>query len=74
MTPTSPISGSDGFARRAIRLANRRIQTLEAELADLRARVPTRPLFHGRCVLCGEPCNPRSRYCHAHRWAEGGDD
>ena len=64
----------DGFARKALRLANKRIQTLEAEVAELRRRVPARPLFHGRCCLCGEPCKPTSRYCHAHAWAEGTAD
>lgn len=64
----------DGFARTAVRAANKRISALETELRDLRRRVPARPLFHGRCCLCGEPCNPRSRYCHAHAWAEGNTD
>ena len=61
----------DGFARTTARTAHERIRALEAELKLLRARVPARPLFHGRCSLCGDPCNPRSRYCHAHQWAEG---
>lgn len=64
----------DGFARSSLRVAQQRIRALEAEVKALATRVPARPLFHGRCSLCGEPCNPRSRYCHAHAWAEGQTD
>ena len=67
MTRRSAASSSDPVARLAIR-------RLVARVTRLEQRLGRRQELAGRCYLCGDPAVTGSRFCHAHQWAEGGDD
>ena len=65
---------TDTFARQTAKHAHERISEMALELANVKRKLPRRPpMFIGLCALCGEPCKPNRRYCHAHAWAEGTD-
>lgn len=68
---------NDQLARATATRAHTRISETRAELrariAKLEKIVARRAGFVARCSLCGEPCRPNRRYCHAHSWAEGND-
>ena len=68
---------NDQLARATATHAHTRISETKAELkariARLEKLVARRAGFIARCSLCGEPCRPNRRYCHAHEWAEGKD-
>lgn len=72
------MTAADPFARATAKHANGRAtealtsaqQALEIALHVRRQQQTQRPpMFAGRCSLCGDPCKPRQRYCHAHGWA-----
>lgn len=68
----------DTFARETAKKAHSRISQTENELrkkiVNLERIIARRAGFVARCSLCGDPCRPNRRYCHAHAWAEGADD
>lgn len=68
---------TDKLARANATRAHHRISETTAELrariARLEKTIARRAGFVARCSLCGDPCRPNRRYCHAHSWAEGKD-
>lgn len=68
---------TDKLARATATRAHHRITETTAELHARIQRLETivarRAGFIARCSLCGAPCRPNRRYCHAHTWAEGSD-
>lgn len=75
---------TDKLARQTATNAHKRItetsRNLSKTTSDLKARIASleralarRAGFVARCSLCGDPCKPSRRYCHAHAWAEGKD-
>lgn len=68
----------DQFARETAKKAHERVTKTERELrhklAQLERIIARRAGFVARCSLCGDPCRPNRRYCHAHAWAEGTED
>ena len=73
---------TDKLARQTATNAHRRITETSRKVTktnvELRGRITKlekllarRAGFVGRCSLCGDPCKPDRRYCHAHSWAEG---
>ncbi len=65
---------SDPFARKTASRAHDRITDTAVELGARLERLETVVANLARCALCGTPCNPARRYCHAHQWAEGKND
>lgn len=64
---------NDQFARQTAREAHKKIAELTSHIGRLEKVLARRAGFVARCSLCGSPCRPNKRYCHAHAWAEGGD-
>ncbi len=72
------LTATDPMARETARTAHTRITEttadLKARIALLETTLARRAGFVARCSLCGTPCRPNRRYCHAHSWAEGQKD